>query len=138
MFRVKNNELTNWRRSGVFIVNFEHISHLVLVSFLLTLSMLILTRSVLQLLNARLIFRRCLSFLMGLMAQNPKRNRILYSGKACLCSFYHCKKLTHEKIVMLSYSSAYRYTNALHYEKRYYLQHEKSGFEFHLYFTHCD
>ena len=27
-----------WRRSGVFIVNFEHISHLVLVFLLLTLS----------------------------------------------------------------------------------------------------
>ena len=30
--------LNIWRRSGVFIVNFEHISHLVLVSSLLTLS----------------------------------------------------------------------------------------------------
>ena len=30
--------LNIWRRSGVFIVNFEHISHLVLVSLLLTLS----------------------------------------------------------------------------------------------------
>ena len=28
-----------WRRSGIFIVNFEHISHLVLVFLLLTLSM---------------------------------------------------------------------------------------------------
>ena len=28
----------NWRRSGVFTVNFEHISHLVLVFLLLTLS----------------------------------------------------------------------------------------------------
>ena len=27
-----------WRRSGVFIVNFEHISHLVLVLLLLTLN----------------------------------------------------------------------------------------------------
>ena len=29
----------NWRRSGVFIVNFENISHLVLVILLLTLNM---------------------------------------------------------------------------------------------------
>ena len=29
---------THWRRSGIFIVNFEHISHLVLVFLLLTLS----------------------------------------------------------------------------------------------------
>ena len=29
----------NWRRSGFFIVNFEHISHLVLVFLLLTLNM---------------------------------------------------------------------------------------------------
>ena len=29
----------HWRRSGVFIVNFEHISHLVLVFLLLTLNM---------------------------------------------------------------------------------------------------
>ena len=28
----------NWRRSGVFRVNFEHISHLVLVFLLLTLN----------------------------------------------------------------------------------------------------
>ena len=27
-----------WRRSGIFIVNFEHISHLALVFLLLTLS----------------------------------------------------------------------------------------------------
>ena len=29
----------DWRRSGVFIVNFEHISHLLLVFLLLTLTM---------------------------------------------------------------------------------------------------
>ena len=33
---VKND---HWRSSGVFIVNFEHISHLVLVFILLTLNM---------------------------------------------------------------------------------------------------
>ena len=27
-----------WRRSGIFIVNFEHISHLILLFLLLTLS----------------------------------------------------------------------------------------------------
>ena len=40
MFKV-NNRNTQWRqwlRSGVFIVNFEHISHLILVFLLLTLS----------------------------------------------------------------------------------------------------
>ena len=31
-------ERRKWRRSGVFIVNFEHISHLVLVFLLLTLN----------------------------------------------------------------------------------------------------
>ena len=30
-----------WRRSGIFIVNFEHISHLVLVFLLLTLNILL-------------------------------------------------------------------------------------------------
>ena len=30
---------SQWRRSGVFIVNFEHISHVVLVFLLLTLNM---------------------------------------------------------------------------------------------------
>ena len=35
---VKTLERRHWRRSGVFIVNFEHISHLVLVFLLLTLS----------------------------------------------------------------------------------------------------
>ena len=35
---VKTPEGRNWRHSGVFIVNLEHISHLVLVFLLLTLS----------------------------------------------------------------------------------------------------
>ena len=34
---VKTPEQRQWRRSGVFIVNFENISHLVLVFLLLTL-----------------------------------------------------------------------------------------------------
>ena len=36
MFLLK---IYQWRRSGIFIVNFEHISHLVLESLLLTLNM---------------------------------------------------------------------------------------------------
>ena len=36
---IKTPERRQWRRSGVFIVNFEHISHLVLVFLLLTLNM---------------------------------------------------------------------------------------------------
>ena len=35
---IKTSERRQWRRSGVFIVNFEHISHLVLVFLLLTLN----------------------------------------------------------------------------------------------------
>ena len=35
----KGTRTTPWRRSGVFIVNFEHFSHLVLVFPLLTLNM---------------------------------------------------------------------------------------------------
>ena len=35
---IKTPERCHWRRSGVFIVTFEHISHLVLVFLLLTLS----------------------------------------------------------------------------------------------------
>ena len=35
---IKTPEQRQWRRSGVFIVNFEHISHLALVFLLLTLS----------------------------------------------------------------------------------------------------
>ena len=35
---IKTPERRHWRRSGVFIVNFEHISHLALVLLLLTLS----------------------------------------------------------------------------------------------------
>ena len=37
LFKVKNEDTRH--RSGVFIVNFEHILHLVLVFLLLTLSM---------------------------------------------------------------------------------------------------
>ena len=35
---IKTSERRQWRRSGVFIVNFKHISHLVLVFPLLTLN----------------------------------------------------------------------------------------------------
>ena len=35
---IKTQERRQWRRSGVFIVNFEYILHLVLVFLLLTLS----------------------------------------------------------------------------------------------------
>ena len=35
---IKTPERRHWRRSGIFIVNFEHISHLALVVLLLTLS----------------------------------------------------------------------------------------------------
>ena len=33
---IKTPDRRNWRRSGVFIVNFEHISHFALVFLLLT------------------------------------------------------------------------------------------------------
>ena len=36
---IKIPERRQWRRSGIFIVNFEHISHLVLVFLLLALNM---------------------------------------------------------------------------------------------------
>ena len=42
MFKVNNKDTRTtpkWRRSGVFIVNFQHISHLVLLFLLLTLNM---------------------------------------------------------------------------------------------------
>ena len=40
MFKINNKvpEQRQWRRSDIFIVNFEHISHLVLLFLLLTLS----------------------------------------------------------------------------------------------------
>ena len=38
MFKVNNRNTRARRRSGIFIVNFEHISHLVLVFLLLTLN----------------------------------------------------------------------------------------------------
>ena len=38
MFKV-NNKSSAWRRSGVFIANFEHISHLSLVFLLVTFDM---------------------------------------------------------------------------------------------------
>ena len=34
---IKKPERCQWRRSGIFIVNFEHISHIFLVFLLLTL-----------------------------------------------------------------------------------------------------
>ena len=35
----KDTSRRHWRRSGIFIVNFEHISHLILGFLLLTLNM---------------------------------------------------------------------------------------------------
>ena len=40
---IKTPGRRHWSRSGVFIVNFEHISHIVLVFLLSTLSRLMLT-----------------------------------------------------------------------------------------------
>ena len=37
--KIKTPERNQWRRSGAFIVNFEHILHLALVFLLLTLNM---------------------------------------------------------------------------------------------------
>ena len=45
---MKAPERRHWRRSGVFIVNFEHISHLVLVFLWLILSRLMPAGSVLS------------------------------------------------------------------------------------------
>ena len=39
LLKVIKRNTSHWRRSSVFIVNFEHISHLVLVFLLLTLNM---------------------------------------------------------------------------------------------------
>ena len=39
MFKINNKGTRTTRRSGVFIVKFEHISHLALVFLLLTLNM---------------------------------------------------------------------------------------------------
>ena len=39
MLTIEAPERCQWRRSGVFIVNFEHMSHLVLEPLLLTLNM---------------------------------------------------------------------------------------------------
>ena len=40
---MKTPEESHWRRSGIFIVDFEQISHIFLVFLLLTLNMLLLT-----------------------------------------------------------------------------------------------
>ena len=37
--KIKTPERRQWRHSAVFIVNFEHITHLILVFLLLNLSM---------------------------------------------------------------------------------------------------
>ena len=36
MFKVNKKGVIHWRHSGVFIINFEHISHFILVFLLLT------------------------------------------------------------------------------------------------------
>ena len=39
LLKVNNRNTNDWRPSGIFIVNFEHISHLVPVFLLLTANM---------------------------------------------------------------------------------------------------
>ena len=43
---IKKPEQYNWRHSGVFIVNFQHISHLVLVLLLLKLNIFVTVISI--------------------------------------------------------------------------------------------
>ena len=50
---IKTPERRQWRRSGVFIVNFEQISHLVLVFLLLTLK--IKSRKIFNMYEIRLL-----------------------------------------------------------------------------------
>ena len=64
---IKTPERRYWHRSDVFIVNFEHISHLVLVFLLLTLNMHLPTGISLQ---------KCLTLLFG----SPKIHRFCYDG----------------------------------------------------------
>ena len=50
---IKTSERRHWRRSGVFIVNFEDISHLVLVLKLLTLTIQLPTGRIVSPYNRR-------------------------------------------------------------------------------------
>ena len=56
-----NNYVCQWRRSGVFIVNFEHISHIFLVFLMLTLNKQMLARKF-NIFDSYCYLRHCTSF----------------------------------------------------------------------------
>ena len=80
---IKIPERCHWHRSGIFIVNFEHISHLVIVFLLLTLSRLMLAGY-------------CLSSTQNLLHEKTKYSlrkvtcflKFFLKGEHFLCSDY--------------------------------------------------
>ena len=59
---IKIPERCHWRRSGIFIVNFKHISHIVLVLLLLTLNMHLSTGNKLK--NCRILLLKRFYYLL--------------------------------------------------------------------------
>ena len=85
---IKTPERHHWRCSGVFIINFEHISHLVLVFLFLTLSryMPIGTR-----LSFKQLLRKSINGLNSLSYSTHKRSENINSFKHSVKSYYLTK-----------------------------------------------
>ena len=71
---IKTSERRHWCRSGVFIVNFEHISHLVLVFLLLTLSRQMPTGSASLQANTYFQYFYPLFFVIFAFSADPRKN----------------------------------------------------------------
>ena len=67
----KDTRTTPWRRSGAFIVNFGHVSHLALVFLLLTLNMYLPAGLFVQL-TAELLVKLLLILLKPLLLKEKK------------------------------------------------------------------
>ena len=92
---IKIQERRQWRRSGIFIVNFEHISHLVLVFLLLPLNMQKPLKPLIA--GAKLIYTICLSVFDHFVKLTLKGLRIYFALKipcrnnfAALLFIYTC------------------------------------------------
>ena len=83
---IKTPEKRHWRRSSVFNINFEHLSHLVLVFLLLTLNISLPVGSILKI--------YFLSFLIMLLYSFHDNNLLLLSHFLSFDGFHlfdHCK-----------------------------------------------
>ena len=95
-FRTRTLKRHQWRHSGIFIINFEHISHLLLVFLLLTLNFKLPTRRRSWKNTTRRIEYSCRRFVQCYQRLELKFARII---KWYFCDEKNCSKMETDLIV---------------------------------------